>query len=52
MQTGLSEPAALLLNEPSQVLAVAAAAGYRTFTDAEAFKAYVRDLVGLEATAV
>ena len=41
LQPGLSVPVAVLLNEPSEVLSKASAAGYRCFTEAAAFRAYV-----------
>ena len=42
----LSQPFAVLLNEGSEVLAVASGVGFRCFTDVEEFKTYVlRDVV-------
>jgi hypothetical protein len=49
LQTGLSKPAALLLDEPGETLDAANAAGYLYFTDPEIFKDYVRrDVLGLK----
>lgn len=49
LQTGLSKPVALLIDEPSETLEVANAAGYTYFTDASDFKDYVRrEVLGLE----
>lgn len=42
LQEGLTEPVALLINEGSDVEEIVNAAGYRFFTRAEDFKAYVR----------
>lgn len=41
LQPGLSSPVAVLLNETSEVLALASAAGFRCFTDQGSFRAYV-----------
>ena len=41
VQEGLSQPVAVLLNEGEEALALASSAGFRCFTDIEAFKAYV-----------
>ena len=41
IQTGLSEPVALLLNEPLSTHALLNEQGYKYFTDAEVFKKYV-----------
>ena len=41
VQPELTQPVAVLLNEPEQVLAAASAAGFRCFTSAAAFKRYV-----------
>lgn len=41
LQTGLSQPVAVLLNEGSETLEVANALGYRYFTDVENFHVYV-----------
>ena len=50
IQPGLSTPVAILLNEPSDVLSVASASGYRCFTTVEAFRAYVNaEVLGMEA---
>ncbi len=43
VQEELSEPVALLLNEPADTIAVASAAGYRCFTSVGAFKEYVTE---------
>ena len=51
LQRGLTEPIAVLLNEPAEVLAVASAAGFRCFTTAGDFRAHVEsDILRLEAT--
>jgi hypothetical protein len=42
VQEELSQPVAVLLNEGSDTLALASAAGFRCFTDTKAFKRYVR----------
>lgn len=44
LQPGLSEPVALLIDEPVAVFAAAVRHGYRPFTDAESVKTYARDL--------
>ena len=41
VQEELSQPVAVLLNEPADVLALASQAGFRFFTDVEQFKAYI-----------
>ena len=41
VQPELTQPVAVLLNEPEQVIAAASAAGFRCFTSAAAFKRYV-----------
>ena len=41
LQFGLSEPVALLLDEPPEVLQLANARGFRYFTDLESFREYV-----------
>ena len=47
LQFGLSAPVAVLLNEPPEVLAAASAEGFRCFTAAESFRAYVNaELLG------
>lgn len=43
LQEGLSQPVALLINEPPATLALANAHGFRYFTDVETFKRYVTD---------
>jgi hypothetical protein len=42
VQEELSQPVAVLLNEDSDTLAIASAAGFRCFTDTKSFKRYVR----------
>ena len=42
LQPGLSEPVAILLNEPADVLSLAGSAGFRFFTTAAVFQAYVQ----------
>jgi hypothetical protein len=42
VQEELSQPVAVLLNEDPETLAIASEAGFRCFTDAKAFKRYVR----------
>ena len=52
IQTGLSEPVALLLNEEMRTLELASAAGFRCFTDVETFRAYVeKEILALDAVA-
>ena len=41
LQPELSVPVAVLLNEPAEVLSRASAAGYRCFTEVDAFRTYV-----------
>ena len=41
LQVGLSEPVALLLDEPLEMLQLANARGFRYFTDIESFREYV-----------
>lgn len=48
LQAGLSDPVAVLLNEPAEVLKIASAAGFRCFTTAESFKKYLLTEVGGE----
>ena len=43
IQAGLSQPAAVLLNESSDVIALASGAGYRCFTTPTDFRQYVED---------
>ena len=45
IQEGLSEPVALLLNEPKEVHEIVNNAGYRYFTDADTFLKYVGSFV-------
>lgn len=50
IQPGLTAPVAVLLNEPADVLALASAAGFRCFTSAAEFRAYVDvEILRLEA---
>lgn len=47
LQYGLSHPVAVLIDEDSETIQTANAMGYRFFTDADDFKAYVmREVVG------
>ncbi len=46
LQAELTEPVALLLNEPAEVVAAASTAGFRCFTDANSFRQYVMALLG------
>lgn len=47
LQEGLSQPVAVLLDEGIETLAVAASAGYRCFTNVDAFKRYVlKEILG------
>jgi len=49
LQTGLSKPVALLIDEPGETLEAANAAGYTYFTHPADFKDYVqREVLGLE----
>ena len=41
IQSGLSEPVALLLGEPAEIREAVNNAGYRYFSDVETFKKYV-----------
>jgi hypothetical protein len=51
LQSGLSGPVAVVLNEPSDVLALASAAGYRCFTSLRDLRAYItNDILQLEGT--
>ena len=45
IQSGLSEPVALLLGEPSEVHQIVNSAGYRYFTDVDNFKKYVESYI-------
>lgn len=49
LQEGLSQPVAVLLNEGNETISVASSAGFRCFTDIEAFKAYISREVLREA---
>lgn len=52
LQPELSAPVAVLLNEPAEILSKASAAGYRCFTEAEAFRVYVNaEILGADAAA-
>ena len=51
VQSGLSEPAALLLNEPPDVIAAAGDHGYRVFTTVAAFRDYCENLALVGANA-
>lgn len=42
LQTGLSQPVAVMLNEASQTLVIAGSAGFRCFTSGDEFRTYVR----------
>jgi hypothetical protein len=42
LQAGLSEPVALLIDEPAETHDAANRAGFRFFTDVDTFRAYVR----------
>lgn len=47
VQASLSQPAAVLLNEPAEVVSLASQAGFRCFAAVEDFKRYVeRDILG------
>lgn len=49
LQTGYSDPVALLLEEDAESLEVASRAGFRCFTDVKAFQAYVEsEILALE----
>lgn len=43
IQEELSQPVAVLLNEPNEIPAIASQAGYRCFTDIEEFRQYVQE---------
>lgn len=50
LQSGLSAPIAVLLNEGAEILALASAAGFRCFTSSEDFRSYVQtEILRLEA---
>ena len=50
LQAGLSAPVAVLLNEPTEVLSIASASGYRCFTTSDTFRAYVEaEILGMDA---
>ena len=44
VQSGLSEPVALLLDAPQEILQAVNAVGYRYFTDPELFKDYIKSM--------
>lgn len=46
LQAGLSEPVAVLLNEPEQTISLGNIAGFRCFADVGAFKTYAMTLLG------
>jgi hypothetical protein len=51
IQEELSQPVAVLLNEPTEVLSLASQAGYRCFTEADDFRRYVqREILALEVS--
>lgn len=52
IQTGLSEPVALLINEPSTMHTLMNEQGYRYFTDIESFKIYVTNVFVLDSTQI
>jgi hypothetical protein len=50
IQEELSQPVAVLLNEPPETIAVATQAGYRCFTSTETFRRYVtREILAQES---
>ena len=52
LQEGLSEPVALLIDEPDETHNVANRAGFRYFIDVDAFKEYVeREILAVDAVA-
>src|SRR5262245_4484005 len=52
IQEELSQPATVLLNENSDVVAIASQAGFRCFTDVENFRSYVKqEILAMEAGA-
>jgi len=52
IQEELSQPVAVLINEGSEVVAIASQAGYRCFLSAAEFKRYVeREILAEEAAA-
>jgi hypothetical protein len=50
VQTELTQPVAVLLNEPRQILEVASRAGFRCFTTGDDFRAYVLGEILAETT--
>lgn len=50
VQSELSEPVALLINEGVEVLSAAGSQGYRFFTDSEGLKSYIENEILFEAT--
>lgn len=51
LQSGLSQPVALLLDEPPETHTAAQAAGFRTFSQVDQFRAYVRSEILVEEVA-
>ena len=51
IQEELSQPVALLLNEPAETIAAANRAGFRCFTSCEDFKGYVEEEILMETDA-
>jgi hypothetical protein len=52
LQEGLSQPVALLIDEPDETIRAANSAGFRYFTDVESFKRYIeREILALETVA-
>jgi len=51
LQAGLSQPVALLLNEPIETIAFANLVGFRCFTSSDDFKRYVEEKILMEASA-
>ena len=50
IQPGLTGPVAILLNETTEVLSLASAAGFRCFTTTSEFRSYIEsEILGLEA---
>ncbi len=51
LQPGLTEPVAVLLNEPDELLSLASGAGFRCFTAGATFRTYVEnEILKLQAT--
>ena len=51
IQEELSQPVAVLLNEPTETIAVANRAGFRCFTSSDDFRRYVEEEILLEVEA-